>query len=67
LGGARALLARTRECTPIVRAVLVRDCVATAIICDAHVDLLRIDLAAPKGLECRVNLLEIGMWFDLVP
>lgn len=65
LSSACALFARASEGTAIVFTLLISDCEATAIVRDAHVDLLRIDLATPEGFQCRVNFFEIGVRFDL--
>jgi hypothetical protein len=57
--------ARTSECAAVVHTVLVSDSISTAIVGDAHVDLLWVNIAGPEKLQRVVNLLEIRMRFQL--
>jgi hypothetical protein len=43
----RTCFAWASEVTTVVRAVLVGDCVATTVVGNTHVDLLRVDFARP--------------------
>jgi SAM-dependent methyltransferase len=65
-------LERTRACfawagkgTAIVHAVLVSNRVATAVVGDAHVDLLRIDVTGPEEFHRVIDLLQISVRLDL--
>jgi hypothetical protein len=61
----RTCFAWASEVTTVVSAVLVGNCVATTVVDHAHVDLLRVDVAGPEDLHGFINLLEIGVRFDL--
>jgi hypothetical protein len=62
---ARACFAWTSEVAAVVSAIIVSNCVATAVIDDAHVDLLGVDVAGPEDFHGIVDFLEIGVRLDL--
>jgi hypothetical protein len=61
----RACFAWASEVAAVVSAVLVSNCVTTAVVDDAHVDFLRFDVAGPEDFHGVINLLEISMRLDL--
>jgi hypothetical protein len=61
----RTCFAWASEVTAVVRAVLVSDCIATTVVDNTHVDLLRVDVARPENLHGIINLLEISVRLDL--
>jgi hypothetical protein len=62
---ARACFAWTGEVAAVVSAIMISNCVATAVIDDAHVDLLGVDVAGPEDFQGIVDFLEIGVRLDL--
>jgi hypothetical protein len=58
---ARTCFAGTGKCATVVHAVLVSDGISTTVVGDAHVDLLRVDVAGPERIERIIDFLEIGM------
>jgi glutamyl-tRNA reductase len=55
----RALLAGAGVGAAVIHAALVGHRVATTVVRNAHVDLLRVDAAVPQEIERSVNLLQI--------